>query len=143
MAKPSARAPEIMWCEFCDSQLLGVFLHDVPNHLFADLRSPNHASATNAPKYPTVRNLRDAQPLVDGLLHPIRHRNCTDMPSFPHQIDNRPMVLPSLNVVNGQIGEFSSTKPTSQENCQDGSIPFAPDGVHIGQLPQGTGFLHC
>ncbi len=49
-----------MWCEFWDSQLLSAFLHHVPNYLFADFRSPNHASATNAPKYPTVRYLRYA-----------------------------------------------------------------------------------
>jgi len=57
------------------------------------------------------------------------------VPSFPDQINDGPMVFSALNMVKGQINEFSSTQPTPQENRQDGSISFTVHAVHVRKLP--------
>jgi hypothetical protein len=82
-----------------------------------------------------VDDIRDGQPVVDRLLHPIGHGNRADVPSFPDQINDGPMVFSALNMVKGQINEFSSTQPTPQENRQDGSISFTVHAVHVRKLP--------
>src|SRR5258708_37854825 len=110
----------------------------MPDHFLRDLRSPNHASATNASKNPTACDLGHAQPVVDGLFYPVRHWECADVPSPSDQIKDGPMVLPALDEVQRQIDEFSPAKCTPKHNCQKGTNPIAFDGMHIGKLQQGT-----
>jgi hypothetical protein len=52
------------------------------------------------------------------------------------------MVFAALNVVKGQVNEFSSPETTAKEYRKDGSVPFTLHGVHIGKLPKGSGFVH-
>jgi len=59
-----------------------------------------------------VHDFRDSQPVVDRLLHPIGQGNRADVSSFPDQVNDGPMVFAALNMVKGQINEFSSTEPT-------------------------------
>jgi len=135
MTKPGTRSPEVVWREFRHAQSFRVFLHNVPDHFLCNLRSPNSTYAANASENLTVDDIRDGQPVVDRLLHPIGHGNRADVPSFPDQINDGPMVFSALNMVKGQINEFSSTQPTPQENRQDGSISFTVHAVHVRKLP--------
>src|SRR5215469_12709886 len=142
MTEPGTRSPQVVWREFGNSQPFRVFLHNVPDHLLRDSRSPDDTFSTNASENLAVCNTSYNQPVVNRLLHPIRHRNSTDVPSFPDQVNNGPVILPALNMVKSQSNEFSATKPAPEEDCQDGSVPFALHGVHAGKLPQGAGLLH-
>jgi hypothetical protein len=83
----------------------------VPDYFLRNLCSPDSTFATNAPENLTARDVRHVQPVVDGLLHPIGHRNCADVPSFPDEVNNAPVLFSALNMVKVQINEFSSTKP--------------------------------
>jgi len=102
----------------------------------------NNTYAANASENLTVYDIRDSQPVVDHLLHPIGHGNRADVSSFPDQINDGPMIFSPLNMVKGQINEFSSTQPTPQKNRQDGSIPFTLNAVHVRKLPQGARLIH-
>jgi len=64
------------------------------------------------------------------------------MTAFSNQVYNGPVVFAALDVVQRQIDDFSSAESTPKKYCQDSSIPFAFDGVHIGKLPQGAAFLY-
>jgi hypothetical protein len=111
MTEPGTRSPQVVWREFGNSQPFRVFLHDVPDHLFRDCRSPDDTLSTNASENLAVRNTSYGQPVVNRLLHPSRHRNGTDVASFPDKVNNGPVILSALNMVKSQINEFSSTKP--------------------------------
>jgi hypothetical protein len=52
------------------------------------------------------------------------------------------MVFPALNMVKGLVNEFFSTETAPKEYRKDSSIPFPLHGVHIGKLPEGSGFIH-
>ena len=52
------------------------------------------------------------------------------------------MVFAALNVVKGQVNEFFSPETASKEYRKDGSVPFALHGMRIGELPQGSAFVH-
>jgi hypothetical protein len=62
--------------------------------------------------------------------------------AFSNQVNDGPVVFAALDVVQCQIDDFSSAESTPKKHCQDSSIPFPFDGVHIGKLPQGAAFLH-
>src|SRR5215469_14911830 len=133
-----------MWCELGNSQPSRILLYNMPDHFLCNPRSPDCTCAANTAEdltlccsYPCHR-----QPFINRLLHPFRHRHCTDVPSFPDEVNNGPMVFPALKVVNGEINEFPSTKSTSQENRQHGTVPLALHGVHVWKLPQGAGFIY-
>jgi len=81
-----------------------------------------------------VRNPCLTEPVINDLLHPIWHRNCADMASFPHQVHDGPMIFPALNVVQSQIDQLSSTKTATEKHCQHGAIPFAFNAVHVWKL---------
>jgi IS30 family transposase len=79
MTKPGTRSPEVMWREFRHAQPFRIFLHNVPDHFLCNLRSPNNTYAANASENLTVYDVRDSQPVVDRLLHPIGHGNRADV----------------------------------------------------------------
>src|SRR5258708_26508982 len=142
MTEPGTRSPQVVWREFGNSQPFRVFLHNVRDHLLRDCRSPDDTFSTNASEDLAVRDLRDSQPVIDRVLHPIGHGNRADVPSFPDEVNYGPVVFAALNMVKGQINEFSSTQPTAQENRQDGSISFTLHAVHVRKLPQGASLIH-
>src|SRR5215469_10234456 len=92
-----------MWCELGNSQPSRILLYNMPDHFLCNPRSPDCTCAANTAEdltlccsYPCHR-----QPFINRLLHPFRHRHCTDVPSFPDEVNNGPMVFPALKVVNG------------------------------------------
>src|SRR5258707_15233388 len=99
-----------------DSQPFPVFLHNVPDSFPRNPNPPNTTLAANASEYPAMRYLRHSLPIVDRLLHPSRHWNCTNVPAFPDKVNNGPVVFSALNVVKAQVNKLSSTEPTPQEN---------------------------
>src|SRR6266481_2240444 len=142
MTEPGTRSPQVVWREFGYSQPLRVFLHNVPDHFLRNLRSPDSTPAANASEYLAVRYLCHSLPVVDRLLHPSRHWNCANVPSFSYEVNDGPVVLSALNMIEAQVNEFFSTEPTPQENRQDGSISLTLHAVHVWKLPQGAGFLY-
>src|SRR6516225_707859 len=114
----------------------------MPDHFLGNLHSPDDTCAANATEDLTLRYLCHCEPVVNRLLHPIRHRNRADVASFPDEVNNGPVVFAPLNMVKGQINEFFSTETTPKEYREDGSIPFSFHGVHIGKLPKESGFIH-
>jgi hypothetical protein len=142
MAEPGTRSPEVVWCEFRYAQPFRVFLHNVPDHFLCNLHSANNTFTTNTSENLAVYDIRDSQPVVDRLLHPIGHRNRADVSSFPNEVNYGPVVFAALKVVKGQINEFSSARPTPQENRQDGSISFTLHAVHVRKLPQLARLIH-
>src|SRR5215470_20167358 len=112
----------------------------MPYHLLCYLCFPNSTGATNASKNLAVLNLCHAHPVVNSLLHPIRHWDCADVPSFSDQVNNGPMVFAALNVIHSEIDELFSTESTTKEHRQDGTISSTFDRVHARKLPQGSGF---
>ena len=114
----------------------------MPDHFLRNRRSPDNTCATNAAENLPLCYFCHCQPVVNCSLHPFRHRNCTDVPSFPDEVNNGPMVFATLNVVKGQVDEFFLPETTPKEYRKDGSVLFTLHGVRIGKLPQGSGFIH-
>jgi len=65
MTEPGTRSPQVVWREFGNSQPFRVFLHNVPDHLLRDCRSPDDTFSTNASENLAVRNTSYGQLVVN------------------------------------------------------------------------------
>ena len=88
----------------------------MPDHLFGDLCTPHCAFPINASKNPTVFNSGHAQPVVNDSFHPIRHWDRADMTALSNQVNNGPMVFPTLKMVHRKVNEFFSAKSTAEQH---------------------------
>src|SRR5690348_5795453 len=102
MTQPGTRSPEVVGRELRYSQPFRVFLDNVPDYFLRNLRSPNNAFTANASENLTVCDPRHVQPVVNGLFYPVGHGNRSDVYSFPDQVNDGPMVLPALDVIQPQ-----------------------------------------
>src|SRR5215472_9349309 len=114
----------------------------MPDHFLCNLRSPDCTCAANTAEDLTLCYPCHCQPVVNCSLHPFRLWHGTDVPSFPDEVNNGPMVFPALNMVQGQINQFFSTETTPKEYRKDSSIPFSLHRLQVGKLPEGSGFIH-
>jgi len=93
--------------EFRPGRLL---LDNMPNHFLGYFRAPSRSFPAYTSEQPSVRNIGRLEPIVHCLLHLGGHWYRPNVPCFAYQIDDSPMVLATLKMVNRQLGEF----PTPQ-----------------------------
>jgi len=63
------------------------------------------------------------------------------MPTLADQVDNGPMLFPSLQLLHRQVRQLGPAKPTAETERQDGSTALAPQGLDVGAVQQGSGLL--
>ena len=61
------------------------------------------------------------------------------MPTLADQVDNGPMLFPSLQLLYRQVRQLGPAKPTAETERQDGSTALAPKGLDVGAVQQGSG----
>jgi hypothetical protein len=114
VAEAGTRSSQVMRREFYDSNLACVPLDDMPHHLFGHFGAPNRSRPADATKYPTVGNSRRCEPIVDGSLNPSGHWYGSNVTGFTYQIDDGPVILATLEVVNGEFSQFAPPQATTQ-----------------------------
>jgi len=90
-----------MWCEFRDSKPFGVFLHNMPDYLLGGLRTLKESFPTDISKQFAVSDFSRIKPSVQSLFNPVGNWDCSYMPRFFYEVNNRPMILTALNVFRG------------------------------------------
>ena len=63
------------------------------------------------------------------------------MSAFPDEVDDRPTLFPSLQVIETEIGQFTSSKTATEQNGNDRSVSLSLESFGIGRLPQIASFL--
>jgi hypothetical protein len=71
---------------------------------------------------------------IHGCFHPLRYRHGPNMPSLANQINDCPMLIPSLEMLNGQSNKLGSPQAAGQKQSEHGAISFSPNQVCIGSL---------
>jgi hypothetical protein len=54
------------------------------------------------------------------------------MPSFAYHVDNGPVILPSLQVLDLKMRQLSSAKATAEADREDASAALATDRLDVG-----------
>src|ERR1700745_654748 len=114
MAEPGTRPPEIMRCEFRHSNLRGVLLHDMPDYLFCYSLAPSFACSTNTPEQSAVCDTSFCSPIVDRLFYPIRNGDGPNVTPRSEEINDGPVLFATLEMVEREVGQFSTTKPAAK-----------------------------
>jgi len=63
------------------------------------------------------------------------------MPTLADQVDNGPVLFPSLQLLHRQVRQLGPAKPTAETKRQDGSTAVAPEGLDVGAAQQRLGLL--
>ena len=58
------------------------------------------------------------------------------MPSLANEIDNRPALLPTLQVLQRKFRKLTTAQTTAEQNRQNGSVALSCKSLGIGHLPQ-------
>ena len=65
------------------------------------------------------------------------------MPTLSHEVNDRPMFIPPLQVRKLQIGQFPSPQPTAKEDGENRSVPSALERVGGRRLPEPARLFGC
>jgi len=63
------------------------------------------------------------------------------MPSLSYQVDNGPVILPSLQVLDRKMCQLRSAKATPEADREDASAAFATDRLDVGGVQQRFGLI--
>ena len=77
----------------------------------------------------TFPNASSGAPAVDCGLKPERHGHRAHVTRFAHQVENRPMSVPTLNPFDLQAGHLRSSKAATEQETQHGSVSFSAKRV--------------
>jgi hypothetical protein len=61
--------------------------------------------------------------------------------AFSDEIDDRPTILPPLEMVEIEVGQFTSSETATEQDGNDRSVAFAFERFGVGRLPQFTSLL--
>jgi len=131
--------------------LFGAFLHDVPHDSLRYAVAPDLARPANAPKHAAFAHASGGKPAIDGALDPIRNGRRPNMPGLPDEIDDGPVVFPSLKMGHIQLYYLFPAQPATQEGSRavlDPACPLSVSGSGtcqsafarsvVSQLPRRT-----
>src|SRR5437879_8439633 len=105
---------EIVRCQLRQSDASGGFLHDVPNRLYRHPISPCPSYFVDPAKQLSSINCGCGEPIVQFGSHPIGNRNCSNVASLADQINNGPMLLALLELIQCQSDGFMPSQPTRE-----------------------------
>src|ERR1700722_20272835 len=138
LAKFRACAPKIMGSELFDADSLRACPHHMPDCLFCHAAAPNAAHLVHLPKNPPLLDSCRCEPGVQFLDNPVGDGNSAHMSAFAQKIDNRPVVLPLLDMVQGQTDGLMPSQAAGQEQGQQSAVPLALHAVVVGCLPKSV-----
>src|SRR5215469_8942147 len=142
MTQASAGAAKIMWGKLRQAELPCVLLDNVPDHLLRDVFSLDHTFPRDSAKHFALEYASGRQPIINLLLDPTGNRNGSNMPTFANEIHYRPMLFATLEMIEREFDQFSSSQSVAQQHGQHGSVPLPLQCLFIGQLPEHPSFIH-
>src|SRR5215831_17011575 len=82
--------------------------------------------------FPTLLTLRNNLPRsmpaalshTSNSPHPVRNRDGSNVTSLTHQVDDGPVFLPLLEMIQGQCDGFVSSQPTRKQESQQSASRF-------------------
>src|SRR5258708_8155952 len=68
--------------------------------------------------------------------HPVRNRNRSNVASLTHQVDDGPVFLPLLEMIQRQCDGFVSSQPTREQESQQSAVSFSFEPLAIRRFPK-------
>jgi hypothetical protein len=124
VAEPGTRAAQVMWGQLCNFCLRGALLHNRPDDLFSHPASPNGAALIHAAKNSATGNTGALHSCVQDRFDPVRHGDCTDMPSLADEVDDGVVILPFLQALDRKMRQFRAASPQARQTARMARLRF-------------------
>jgi len=134
--KPSARPTEVMRGQILNGCSFGAVLYNMPHDAFRYALSPSLACSANASKHAALLHASGSKPRIDSALYPVRNGYRSNVAGLTDHVDDRPVILPPLEVGNIQFCRLSPAQSAPQEDGEECSISFAFERAWIWHLPE-------
>ena len=96
-------------------------LHNVPDRLLFHAVAPDAAHFSDFAEDPAPVNPSSTQPVIQFRNDPVKNRHRADVCSLAQQIDNRPVILPLLEMIDSQGDGLMPSQATLKVSCVAGS----------------------
>ena len=63
------------------------------------------------------------------------------MTGFANQVDDGPVILSTLEMINGQFGQLAAPQSATQQHSKYGPVPLALQCGRIRELPERSSFF--
>ena len=120
-----ASPAQVMGAEVLNPDLLGATFDDRPDRPVAQGQLAQLAGLRDRSQQRPVGDTGTLSPAIDALLHPDRHRNRTDAPSLPYQIDDRRPALALDDLFELQLGELLAAQAAADQEGEECVVAFA------------------
>ncbi len=132
VTEPGTGAAKIMRRQLNYSCFGCALPHHTPDDLLGDSCTPDGSTLIHTAKDSPTGYTGGLHPYVQGRFDPVRHGDCSDMPSFAYQVYNGPVILPSLQVLDRKMRQLRSAKATAEADREDASAALATDRLDVG-----------
>ena len=106
VAKASAGAAKVVRCEMADADPFGISLYGGPDHVGSYARSQFRPVSPDPPKNFAFTHACIGKPSINECFAPIRNGHCSQPSRLAEQIDDHPMSVPRLQLIQSQSHDF-------------------------------------
>jgi hypothetical protein len=131
MAQPGARAPKVMRSQLLDADPSCELFDNAPYDLFCDTCAPDWTRFVYAPEYPSGADVRHRSPNIQGRFDPIWNWNGSNMTTLSNQVNNGPVILSLLKMVDTEVDEFGSAQSATQQDRQHCTVALPSDLFYV------------
>jgi hypothetical protein len=89
--------------------------NNIPDDVLGNSFAPRRTVTADSPENPARCDLGGRHPSIDGGLHPSWYRRGPNVTAFANQVDDGPMSLPDLDVINFESGKLSTPKSATRK----------------------------
>jgi hypothetical protein len=139
MAEPGTRAAKVVRRQPCNPCFGSTLSYHTPYDFFGNSCTPDESTFIHTAKYSPAGYTSGLHPNVQGRFNPSWHRDCSNMPSLSYKVNNSPVILPFLQVLDRKVSQLRSAKSTTEADREDGTAALATDLLDVGGFQQGFG----
>jgi len=126
VAQSSAGPAQIVRGNVFKVALVASVADHVPYHILANARAPYCSHPANRSEDSTVRDAGCRGPTVDCVFDPLRHGDRADVAAFANQVNDGPVSLTGLDVIDFQGGKFGAAQSAADQDGDHGAISLGP-----------------
>src|SRR5260370_29763573 len=122
MAEAGATATKMVGCEILYAGPLGTPFDRIPDYVGCHASILALSILQNPPEHFSFPHARMAEPNIHKPLAPNRDRHCSHSSTLANQVDNNPVALPQLQLIQSQTHDFRAPQSTSEQQSEHCSV---------------------
>jgi hypothetical protein len=112
--------PKIVRCQMVNAGSLSTPFDCIPHNVCSHASIPSRFILQNASEHSPLAHARMAEPNINKPLAPCRHGYGSQSSALANQIDNDPVALPQLKLIQSQTHDFRASQSTSEQQSRRG-----------------------